>query len=729
MKKIYLYPFWLRFWHWLNALLFFVLILSAVSLRYSSGGNLLFPKYLSVYAHNISGVLLTLIYIYYMINNIISKNYKQYLLDFKNIFRRAFFQLQFYMLGIFANRENPFVPTAKHKFNPLQRLSYSLVMFLFLPIIIVTGIMLFFPEKAPDRFLGVGGVLPVAILHTVSGFILVGFMLVHIYLASTGKTVGELIRSMVTGWYLADEEKAEDSLKTSYTSILLDENKRIFPIIFYNPLTIAGTLISFVSFGLIVFFILLAMFSGHVAPYVGIITFIILPAVLVFGLMLILIGAFLENRNRAALGASYRKKLPLIDLNNKKHQVVTIVFVVASLVLLAFSVFGSFKAYEYTESDEFCGTLCHNIMLPEFTAYSKSPHSKVGCATCHIGSGADWFVKAKISGSYQVYATLMDIVPRPIPTPVENLRPASQTCEQCHRPEHFYAKKEYDFNFFASDEKNSASKISLMLKVGGGSLETGKHTGIHWSMNISNDISYIHTDRERNEIPWIKVQNKKTGKITYYTVPGVKVPQELFKSENLRKMDCIDCHNRPSHQYNNPNIEVNSFIADGNIDRSLPYIKTLAVQTLENYVSSRQTSYNDIKTYITNYYKRKYPNILETNKKGLEASIKAINEIYLRSYFPDMNVSWKKFPNNLGHMYSQGCFRCHDGKHVSSDGQVLSQDCQICHTIISQETPFTNGKIIGEALPFMHPGSADKTVKIKNCPVCHGVQRDMQVKE
>ena len=134
----------------------------------------------------------------------------------------------------------------------------------------------------------------------------------------------------------------------------------------------------------------------------------------------------------------------------------------------------------------------------------------------------------------------MDIVPKPIPTPVENLRPASQTCEQCHRPEHFYAEKKYDFNFFASDEKNSPSKISLMLKVGGGSLESGNHTGIHWAMNISNEITYIHTDRERTEIPWIKVRNKKTGKITVYSVPGVKVPPELFNSENMRKMDCID---------------------------------------------------------------------------------------------------------------------------------------------------------------------------------------------
>ena len=160
----------------------------------------------------------------------------------------------------------------------------------------------------------------------------------------------------------------------------------------------------------------------------------------------------------------------------------------------------------------------------------------------------------------------------------------------------------------------------------------------------------------------------------------------------------------------------------------MPYIKTLAVQTLENYVTSRETSYNDIKAYVTNYYTINYPDFLVKKKSELETSLKSINEIYLRSYFPDMNVSWKKFPNNLGHMYSKGCFRCHDGKHVTSDGKVLSQDCNICHSIISQETPFTNGKITGETLQFQHPGSADKVVRIKNCPVCHGVQRDLHLK-
>ena len=727
MKKIYLYPLWLRLWHILNAILCLLLILSAVSLRYSKTGSLFMPKGTAIALHNLSGVILTLTYLYYLIYSIATKNYKHYLIKFKGLYRKFFTQFQYYAIGIFAGKENPFTPTEQKKFNSLQRVSYSLIMFIIMPILIITGIILFFPEKAPDKVLGMGGVFPIAILHSLGGFVLVCFMILHTYLATTGKTIGELSKAVLTGWFLSEKDEEDSELGKPSTNLILNEEKRLFPVIFYNPLTIAGTFMAFISFGIILFFIFLALYSGHVAPYVGIITFIIMPGIVLIGINLIIIGAFLENRKRAAMGTSYTKKLPIIDLNNKKHQVTTIVFAIVGLVLLTFTVFGSFKAYEYTESDEFCGTLCHKIMLPEYTAYSKSPHSRVGCATCHIGSGADWFVKAKISGSYQVYAALMDIVPKPIPTPVENLRPASQTCEQCHRPEHFYAEKKYDFNFYASDEKNTPSKISLMVKVGGGSLETGNHTGIHWAMNISNDITYIHTDRERTEIPWIKVKNKKTGKETIYTVPGVEVPKELFNSENQRKMDCIDCHNRPSHQYNNPNIEVNSFIADGNIDRSLPYIKTLAVQTLENYVTSRETSYNDIKSYITNYYKREFPEVLVKKQAELQKSIKSINEIYLRSYFPDMAVSWKKFPNNLGHMYSKGCFRCHDGRHVSSDGKVLSQDCNICHSIISQETPFTNGKITGEALPFQHPGSPDKTVKIKNCPVCHGVPKDLHL--
>ena len=193
-------------------------------------------------------------------------------------------------------------------------------------------------------------------------------------------------------------------------------------------------------------------------------------------------------------------------------------------------------------------------------------------------------------------------------------------------------------------------------------------------------------------------------------------------NKKIRKMDCIDCHNRPSHIYKNPNIEINAFLASGAIDKSLPFIKMLGVQTLENYVYSRENSENDIRKYLYNYYDKNFPEISKNKKESLDKSIKSLSEIFSNNYFPDMNVNWKKFPINLGHMYSSGCYRCHDGKHVSQDGEVISQDCNICHSIIKEKTSFSKGIVSGENLTFMHPGSEDNTVKIKNCPVCHGVQ-------
>jgi thiosulfate reductase cytochrome b subunit/nitrate/TMAO reductase-like tetraheme cytochrome c subunit len=723
LKKIFIFPLWIRIWHWTNALLFLILMFTGISLHFSSTGSLLLPYKASAVLHNVSGVLLVLLYLFYFIWNFKTKNIKHYIVDFKGVFKKITIHLQYYFLGIFANKPNPHSPTQKSKFHPIQQLFYFITMYVLVPIVAITGIFLLFPTFAPDAVLGKGGILPMAILHSIATFFLIIFFLLHFYLATTGKTIFELLKSMFTGWILGETDDEELQAQTYSTSILLDSEKKFFPIIFYNPITIAGSLIAVISFAFILFFVGIAFFSEHLSPYIGIVTFIILPSAMVFGLLLIILGAFKENRARLALGEKYTKKLPVIDLNIKKNQITALIFILGTIVLAGFSVFGSFKAYEYTESDEFCGTLCHQIMEPEYTAYQNSPHSQVNCVTCHIGSGADWFVKAKISGSYQVYAALMGVYPRPIPTPVENLRPAAETCEKCHRPEHFFAEKKYEHNFYASDEKNSHSKIELLVKVGGGSPETGNNFGIHWNMNLKNEITYFALDRQRADIPWVKSKDRKTGVETVYSVPGFKMTDELKKDKDkMRRMDCIDCHNRPSHIYKNPNIEVNAFIAAGKIDRSLPYIKMLAVQTLENYVSSRETSFNDIKSYLYKYYQSKYPQILAEKKDQLDNSIKSINEIYLRNYFPEMGVTWKKFPINIGHMYSAGCYRCHDGKHVSPEGKVISQDCNICHSIIQQETPFTNGKISGENLTFMHPGSADKTVKIKNCPVCHGVQ-------
>ena len=290
--------------------------------------------------------------------------------------------------------------------------------------------------------------------------------------------------------------------------------RKLFPPVVYNPVTLAGASLAAVSFGLIIFLFILEFFSGESNPYLGIITFIILPVFLIIGLLLIAYGIRRERR-RIKKGIERSGKFIIIDLNDVKQRRVVATFTFGTLLLLLFSAFGSYKAFEYSESDEFCGKVCHVVMEPEYTAYLSSPHARVGCVGCHIGSGADWFVKAKISGAYQVYSVLFNKYSRPIPTPVHNLRPAVGTCEQCHSPGHFFSEIKYKSDYFLYDEANTKSSISMLLKIGGGNSELGRAEGIHWHMNVANKVEYIHLDDKRNVIPWVRQVNREGKEIIY----------------------------------------------------------------------------------------------------------------------------------------------------------------------------------------------------------------------
>ncbi len=503
--------------------------------------------------------------------------------------------------------------------------------------------------------------------------------------------------------------------------------RRRFPLTFYNPTTFVGAAIALLSFGLILFLIMIELLTADPKPYMGIITFIILPSFLILGLILIALGIFRTHRRRLK-GLLKEKPMPVIDLNDHRHRRAFAIFSFGTILLLIFSAFGSFKAYEYTETDDFCGILCHTVMEPEFTAYLDSPHSRVGCVQCHIGTGADWFVKSKISGAYQVYSVLFNKYSRPIPTPIHDLRPAQETCEQCHRPTHFFNEKRVNFAYYLSDERNTKSSLSMLLKTGGGNTELGPSEGIHWHMNIANTILYAAADTFNQVIPWVKLI-AEDGTETIYIDSFAVTPESkgILKDFNLKKinplslsrMDCIDCHNRPSHIFHQPDKMINLQMALGRIDETLPFIKSIAVQTLEFPYTSKQTGIDSIKTFVENFYNINYPGIAEKKREEIAAAISEIQKIYNRNYFPYMDVSWKKYPDNIGHTYSAGCFRCHAGNHISEDGKKISSDCNICHTIISQELNGMEKQVSLKGLDFIHPVDFGAKPIEQNCVNCH----------
>lgn len=496
--------------------------------------------------------------------------------------------------------------------------------------------------------------------------------------------------------------------------------KKIFPKYVYNPITMIGAAIAALSFGIIIFLFVLDFFSTEENTYMGILTYIIIPSILILGLLLIAFGIFREKR-REVRGIVRGTYLPVIDLNDPKKRAMFVTFSLGTILLMLFSAFGSFKAYEYTETDEFCGTICHSVMEPEYTAYLDSPHSRVGCVGCHIGSGTNWYVKSKISGAYQVYSVLFNKYSKPIPTPVEALRPAEGTCEQCHTPAHFYNEKKVDYTYYISDEQNTKSNISMLIKIGGGKSELGSIEGIHWHINPENKISYIYTDQRRLVIPWVKVTSKD-GKETIFRDKNSKFDEKKFNKDNLRTMDCIDCHNRPSHIYHQPDKMMNEMLAKNLVDESIPYIKSISVEVLEEKYVDKEQALENIQQRITDFYVSNYPDIYSSKKKALEKSIEVVKKVYARNYFPYMNANWKHFPNNISHVYTPGCFRCHDGNHVSDDGKVISNDCNSCHKIISQTDNLGNERVDLNGLKFQHPVDLGESIENHLCTDCHWKQ-------
>jgi hypothetical protein len=212
--------------------------------------------------------------------------------------------------------------------------------------------------------------------------------------------------------------------------------KHFFAAITGNVISLIGTLMIALSLLFIAALLIMQAMGFQGGAYLGIVTFVLLPMVFLAGIIVVPLGIWLQKRRDAKAAAEGRPvgHLPIVDLNKESTRGILLGFVALSVPIIALAAGLTFKAVHYMDSTEFCGMACHKVMQPEYTAFQRSPHVRVGCAGCHIGPGAEWFVKAKISGSWQLIAVAFDLYPRPIPTPVHSLRPANGTCEQCHWP-------------------------------------------------------------------------------------------------------------------------------------------------------------------------------------------------------------------------------------------------------------------------------------------------------
>src|ERR1043166_4131633 len=467
----------------------------------------------------------------------------------------------------------------------------------------------------------------------------------------------------------------------------------------------------------ILFLVYIDATAARENPYIGVLAYMVAPALLVGAIILFTIGLLWERRRRRHTSPGDIPRYPDIDLNNGRTRRLAIVSIAGAILFVAVSLLGSYRAYHYADSDQFCGTRCHTVMHPEYTAYQQSPHARVGCVGCHVGAGAGWYVRSKLSGAYQVYAAALNKYPQPIPSPVKNLRPARETCEQCHWPEKFFGAQLKVFTHFQYDEANTARETRLLIKTGGGGPATGFVAGIHWHMFNANEISYVASDEQRQKIEYVRMRNRKTGQVEEYWAKDSKFKPERLKTMQVRTMDCIDCHNRPTHIYVPPDRSIDRALLAGRIDRSLPYVKQQAVQALSADYKTTEQAVAAIATTMRAYYQKSYPAVWTGRRAAVEQAVATTQDIFTKTRFPEMNVDWRTHPDNIGHFYFTGCFRCHDDQHVSKGGKAITKDCHACHDVLSEQS---GGSVMlrEPKNEFQHPVDIGD-LRSMTCADCH----------
>jgi hypothetical protein len=489
---------------------------------------------------------------------------------------------------------------------------------------------------------------------------------------------------------------------------------------YYNPLSLTGTIIAGISLFLIIFSLLTMAIFGAGSSYIGLFIYIVLPVFLIIGLILIPIGMIRRNKKLKIMSGEELSRGIKIDLNNKKHWNAVALFIIVTVIFLFLTGIGSYEAFHYTESNEFCGMLCHRVMKPEYTAYQESPHARVACVECHVGEGADWFVRSKLSGVYQVYAVLTNSYPRPIPTPVKNLRPARETCERCHWPNKFYSYRLHTEKHFLADGNNTEWDIQLKMKTGPEHSAQGLSEGIHWHINPNIRVEYISSTPDRENLPWVRYVNNATGDTIIYEDINEQLDQQALDTLELRVMDCIDCHNRPSHHYLPPQEFTDMLIASGDIPKELPEIKSLAMEVFNSQYENYDTAMQYIEMRVPEFYSENYPEIMTDNIAMVNTAIEGFKTGFSRNIFPQMQVSWDAYPNQIGHVEFNGCFRCHNGNHKSADNRIISRDCNLCHTIQLQGTADSlQVALSDQSLEFTHPVDIGEVWKEYTCTECH----------
>lgn len=470
-----------------------------------------------------------------------------------------------------------------------------------------------------------------------------------------------------------------------YTSFV-----RAISINWVGKLGVVLTTSSFVTFVIFQFAQLVGFLSN---AYAGLLIYLLFPALFVIGLLLIPVGWQLQRKQT---GKATRELLQerFNTAETAKGFFGSKVFLgIASLTLLNIMFMGaaSSRMLHFMDGAHFCGTACHTVMNPEWITYQQSPHARVKCVECHVGEGVENLINAKINGVRQMISVSFKLYKRPIPTPVHSLRPSRETCEKCHWPDKFYGQRLRTFAHYQNDEESTPYYTSLIQKVDAG--KAGIRAGIHWHIGQENQVRYTSVNDERKEMIWVEVRqpdgsfrrfvNQEIAK----SAPGEDgADSRQNTSSEVRVLDCIDCHNRATHIYEDPGKALDKRIEQDLIDRALPFIKREALAAITSDYPDAESAMKGIEDHLLGFYRSNFPEIAEAKRIAIENTVAVLQDAYQRNIHPKMNIQWNTYPSLLGHAGDEGgCFRCHASHLADGDGNEISNDCDLCHSILAYE--------------------------------------------
>lgn len=444
-----------------------------------------------------------------------------------------------------------------------------------------------------------------------------------------------------------------------------------------SPLGLMGVAITTVSISLMLVGLIIDQLGLVNNPYASIVTYTLLPAGMVIGLAMIPLAAYLRRRQWTKYGIA-REHLS-INLSDHKHRKFVIGFIALTVINVSILAVIGYEGYHFTDSPYFCGMICHKVMAPEYTAYQRSPHARVACVECHIGPGASWFVRAKLSGLRQVFAVLAGTFHKPVPAPVEHLRPARDTCEQCHWPEKFHGKRVKNFTHFSNIDQVKPQVNEIALHIGGRNPRTGLFEGIHWHVSHNVEVSYIAADEKRTRIAKVKVK-RPDGTVEEFSKKGLEAP--AGKEGSWRVMDCIDCHNRPTHVYDLPEERVDFGLLSKRINPEIPGIREDSLIAITRRYNSQEEAKVEMVSHLLKLQALRGQDQAKKYEGDIRLAGEYLLDVWLANVWPEMEIQWGTYRSHLGHQYADegyGCFRCHDEEHETKDGKTIPQDCSQCH--------------------------------------------------